>query len=93
VRGPPAASGDRGGSLAPIREHVVERLVERDRRLPAEFVADAAGRPVAVRETDKLVGSFATAAEVAAVRADLESWSGLVFEALEAGPVGAGSRP
>jgi predicted NUDIX family phosphoesterase len=57
------------------------------------FVADAAGRPVAVRETDKLVGSFATGAEVAAVRAGLESWSGLVFEALEAGPVGMGSRP
>lgn len=56
------------------------------------FVADAAGRPVSVRETDKLVGSFATSAEVAAVRADLESWSGLVFEALEAGPVGTGSR-
>ena len=52
-------------------------------------VADAAGRPVRVRETEKLSGAFATAAEVAAVRDDLESWSRLVFEALEAGPVGA----
>ena len=32
------------------------------------FVADAAGRPVAIRETDKLEGAFATTAEVAAVR-------------------------
>jgi predicted NUDIX family phosphoesterase len=49
------------------------------------FVADAAGRPVAVRETHKLIGSFATAAEVAAVSERLESWSRLVFEALESG--------
>jgi predicted NUDIX family phosphoesterase len=48
------------------------------------FVADAAGRPVAVREHDKLTGAFATSGEVAAVSADLETWSGLVFEALEA---------
>jgi predicted NUDIX family phosphoesterase len=48
------------------------------------FVADAAGRPVAVREHDKLTGAFATATEVAAVAGDLETWSRLVFEALEA---------
>ena len=47
-------------------------------------VADAAGRPVRVRETDKLVGAFATAAEVAAVADRLETWSQLVFAALEA---------
>lgn len=47
------------------------------------FVADAAGRPVAVRETEKLLGAFATPAEVATVRDDLETWSQLVFEALE----------
>ena len=52
------------------------------------FVADAAGRQVTVRETDKMTGRFATAAEVAAVAADLESWSRLVFEALEAGAMG-----
>ena len=51
------------------------------------FVADAAGRPVAVRETDKLTGAFATAAEVAAVADDLETWSRLVFEALEAAAI------
>ena len=48
------------------------------------FVADAAGRPVAIRETDKLTGAFATPAEVAAVADDLETWSRLVFERLEA---------
>jgi predicted NUDIX family phosphoesterase len=48
-------------------------------------VADAAGRPVRVRETDKLAGAFATAAEVAVVRDDLESWSRLIFDAFEAG--------
>ena len=47
------------------------------------FVADAAGRPVAVREHDKLTGSFATAGDVAAVAEHLETWSRLVFEALE----------
>jgi len=48
------------------------------------FLADAAGRPVGVRETDKLTGSFAEPAEVAAVAEHLETWSRLVFEALEA---------
>jgi predicted NUDIX family phosphoesterase len=58
------------------------------------FVADAAGRTVAVRETDKLEGSFVAPAGVAAVAADLETWSRIVFDALEtvglagAGPVG-----
>ena len=47
------------------------------------FVADAEGRPVTVREHDKLTGSFASAAEVEAVAADLETWSLLVFEAIE----------
>lgn len=51
------------------------------------FVADAAGRPVAVREHDKLTGAFATAGEVAAVAEDLETWSRLVFEALEAAAI------
>ncbi len=48
------------------------------------FVADAAGRSVGVRETDKLSGSFVAPAEVAAVADHLETWSRLVFEALEA---------
>ena len=49
------------------------------------FVADAAGRPVAIRETDKLAGSFASTEETAAVRDAMETWSRLVFDAL-AGP-------
>jgi predicted NUDIX family phosphoesterase len=52
--------------------------------LGAVFVADAAGREVAIRETDKLTGAFADPSDVAAVAADLETWSALVFEFLEA---------
>ena len=58
------------------------------------FVADAGGRPVAIRETDKLAGSFASTAETAAVRDAMETWSRLVFDALvdvDAGP--ADPRP
>jgi predicted NUDIX family phosphoesterase len=46
------------------------------------FVADAGGRAVEIRETDKLRGSFATTDEVAAVRDSMETWSRLVFDAL-----------
>jgi predicted NUDIX family phosphoesterase len=46
------------------------------------YEADATGRPVAVREIDKLAGSFADESAVAAVRDRMESWSELVFEAL-----------
>jgi predicted NUDIX family phosphoesterase len=46
------------------------------------YVADAAGRAVAIRETDKLTGSFASTGEVAAVRDAMETWSRLVFDAL-----------
>ena len=49
----------------------------------AVCVADAASRPVAIRETDKLTGSFAEPSEVAAVVDSMESWSALVFEHLE----------
>jgi predicted NUDIX family phosphoesterase len=46
------------------------------------YTADAAGRPVAIRETDKLTGAFATTVEVATVGEGLETWSRLAFEAL-----------
>jgi len=46
------------------------------------YVADATGRPVEIRETDKLVGRFAATAEVAAVRDSMETWSRLVFDLL-----------
>ena len=46
------------------------------------YVADAAGRHVEIRETDKLVGRFAETAEVAAVRDSMETWSRLVFNLL-----------
>jgi predicted NUDIX family phosphoesterase len=46
------------------------------------YVADAQGRPVAIRETDKLTGAFASTAEVAGVVDRMESWSELVFAAM-----------
>lgn len=49
------------------------------------FSVEAAGRPVAVRERDKLVGRFAGAGEVNASRDRLETWSRLVAEALGLG--------
>jgi hypothetical protein len=45
-------------------------------------VADAAGRPVAIREVDKLSGQFVEASDVAAVSDGLETWSRLAFEYL-----------
>lgn len=50
------------------------------------YVADAAGRPVAIRETHKLSGQFALPAEVAAGGERLETWSRIVFDALETAP-------
>jgi predicted NUDIX family phosphoesterase len=46
------------------------------------FSADAGGRPVAVRETDKLTGGFVTDQDVAAVAGRLETWSAIVFDHL-----------
>ena len=52
----------------------------------AVYLADAAGRHVAIRETDKLAGAFADPGEVAAVVDRMESWSALVFAHLEGVP-------
>jgi predicted NUDIX family phosphoesterase len=49
------------------------------------FSVEAAGRPVDVRERDKLSGSFAGGAELQASRDRLETWSALVAEALGLG--------
>jgi predicted NUDIX family phosphoesterase len=49
----------------------------------AVYIADASGRAVGIRETDKLSGAFAEPGEVAAVRDHLETWSALVFDHLE----------
>jgi predicted NUDIX family phosphoesterase len=51
--------------------------------LGAIFVADAAGRSVDIRETDKLSGTFAHPHEVAAVVDHMETWSRLCFEFLD----------
>jgi len=59
--------------------------------LGAVYEADVEGRPVAIRETDKLTGGFANAAEVAAVADRLETWSQLAFAFLESRE-GAGVR-
>jgi predicted NUDIX family phosphoesterase len=53
------------------------------------FVADAAGRQVRVRETDKLEGGFRPPEDVAAVAEDLETWSRIVFEALASASLAA----
>ncbi|HWH23666.1 MAG TPA: NUDIX domain-containing protein [Candidatus Limnocylindria bacterium] len=46
------------------------------------FHAEAAGRPVGVRETDKLAGDFAEPADVAAVAELMETWSRLLHDFL-----------
>ncbi len=51
--------------------------------LGAVYVADAAGRAVAIRETEKLSGAFATVDEVTAVVDRMETWSLLAFSFLE----------
>ena len=55
--------------------------------LGAVYVAESGGLPVAIRETDKLSGQFATPAEVAEVVDRMETWSALVFEHLEGAAV------
>jgi predicted NUDIX family phosphoesterase len=52
----------------------------------AVYVAEAAGRAVEIRETEKLAGGFAGPDEVRAVVDRMESWSALVFAHLEAVP-------
>ena len=46
------------------------------------FAAHAVGRPVAIREIDKLEGRFAGWDDVAAIADKLETWSALLFEYL-----------
>lgn len=46
------------------------------------YAAEARGRPVAVRETDKLAGAFVTPGEVLRVAGRLETWSSLLFDVL-----------
>jgi predicted NUDIX family phosphoesterase len=46
------------------------------------FEVDAAGRPIEVRERDKLMGGFATAETVRAAWDRLETWSQLVADAI-----------
>lgn len=49
----------------------------------AVYVADAGGRDVAIRETDKLTGAFAEPKAVGDVTDRMETWSALVFAHLE----------
>jgi predicted NUDIX family phosphoesterase len=46
------------------------------------FEVDAAGRPIEVRERDKLMGGFATAETIQAAWDRLETWSQLVADAI-----------
>jgi predicted NUDIX family phosphoesterase len=50
------------------------------------YEADAAGRAVAIRETEKLSGVFVPTVEVEAVVERLETWSAIAFEFLAARP-------
>lgn len=59
--------------------------------LGAVYEADVEGRPVAVREVDKLTGGFASPGDVAGVADRLETWSQLTFRFLESRE-GAGVR-
>jgi predicted NUDIX family phosphoesterase len=57
------------------------------------FEADAKGRPLAVRETDKLSGRFVLPAECLPVYERMETWSQLLYDHVtghQAGPVGQG---
>jgi predicted NUDIX family phosphoesterase len=57
------------------------------------FAADAGGRPVAIRETDKLSGEFVALSGVRAVADRLETWSSLLFDFLAgAGNAAGGMR-
>ena len=60
--------------------------------LGAVYVGDAAGRAVAIRETHKLTGEFASTEAVADVADRLETWSRIVFDHLRAS-VAAGGMP
>jgi len=54
--------------------------------LGAVYAGNANGRPVVIRETEKLEGRFAGVDETARVRDGMETWSRLVFDRLEGGP-------
>ena len=47
------------------------------------YTADAAGRPVSVRETQKLSGSFEPIEVAMAVYDRMETWSQLVLDAID----------
>ena len=57
------------------------------------FVAEADGRPVVVRETDKLEGRFAPPIELLAVYDRMETWSQLVFDFMSGRAAGARGGP
>jgi predicted NUDIX family phosphoesterase len=62
--------------------------------LGAVYVADAGGRPVAIRETHKLTGGFVDPDAVSAVADLLETWSRLAFDFLMTAPAAEpGVRP
>jgi predicted NUDIX family phosphoesterase len=48
------------------------------------FVAEAAGRPVSIRETEKLDGAFVAPADVLRVYDRLETWSALLYDFMTA---------
>lgn len=94
----PADGGIMGGLLREWREEIEARFEPQPRfvgllnddttevgrvHLGVVFAADAAKRPLAIRETSKLSGAFATADQVRAVADRLETWSQLVLKSLD----------
>ncbi len=57
------------------------------------FTADAAGRSLAIRETDKLNGRFVDPAEVLSVYERLETWSRFLYDHATGRQVGPVERP
>lgn len=58
------------------------------------FLAQADGRAVAVRETDKLEGGFAPPEELLAIHGQMETWSQLVYDLVSGRTFGVrGGRP
>jgi predicted NUDIX family phosphoesterase len=54
----------------------------------AVFVGDAGGRSVAIRETEKLSGTFVDREDVVSVIPEMETWSRLTFEFLDSDGTG-----
>ena len=96
----PEDGGVQGGLLREFHEEIVADWEPRPRLLGllndddvlvgqvhvgVVFEAEADGRPLAIRETDKLSGGFVAPEEVAAVYDRMETWSQLLYDHVRGG--------